>query len=212
MLRYKSDVLFDANNGQGKIVFKASRIESPCVITSPNIEAMQARLDRLEASASTGAADMPAAPMEISSQDTRALEQMRADIVTLLARQDALDAMRASLEDKLARSSSSAASPTAQNPVFNARLNTVSDDIARLSSVIERLERRLTAIEAASSASTVSFAPVSSVSAEQTAPPTIPAVPTETTDEVKRITTPDGRVITLRRTQQAKAATQSYAW
>ncbi len=205
MLRYKSDVLFDANNGQGKVVFKASRIECPCVITSPNIEAMQARLDRLDAySAATSA------PIEVSSQDTRALEQMRADIVTLLARQDALDAMRASLEEKLARQTPAASSPSAQNPVFNARLNTVSDDIARLSGVIERIERRLSAMEAAAGNSSVTFAPASSVAADvPSVPPTAPA---ETNDEVKKITTPDGRVITLRRTQQTKTTAQTYAW
>ena len=211
MLRYKSDLLVDANNGQGKVIFRASKIECPCVITSPNIEQISARLEALAAvvgSSSTPTAAPGDAVVFIPPQDAQALERLRSDIATLLARQDALDAARVQLEDKLTTSlAKPSSSPT--NTIVNARLNTLADDVARLTSAIERIERRLSLAEAGQPRavqvlSEPEAAPSASAAAEA-APVVVDSV------DAKRITTPDGRVITLRRTPPTGKTVQ-YAW
>jgi hypothetical protein len=209
MLRYKSDLNIDANGGQGKIIFRASKIECPCVITSPNIEHMNAQLNALTAAmASTAATSGTCGPISttVLPHDAEILDRIRVEFVSLRARQDELEASRVELEDKIARSS-----PSNDYTILSDRINSLADEVAKLSSVVERIEKSL------SSASGVAAVCVHRPPVESAAPEVAATShPTCTTtvdvcDDVKRIVTPDGRMIALRRTPQTTKNIQ-YAW
>lgn len=208
MLKYKNDVTIDANEGRGRVTFKCSQIVSDGNVSAPNIAQLTRRLDELmpnvvqqvtrvldariaeaaNAVASSGAPIVIAEPSAVPAGPV----EVPAD---LLAKIDMLEAQIASLEERLSAA-------LQDNSKFTSLGRRMDEFEARVSQALKKTEEiRVPPLA-------VPVAPTAAPSDSAAAP----AADDASSPEEKKVTTPDGRVIVLRRVGNPPAREVKYAW
>ncbi len=215
MLKYKNDVTIDANEGRGRVTFKCSQIVSDGNVSAPNIAQLTRRLDELmpnvvqqvtrvldariaeaaNAVASSGAqiviaepSAVPAGPVEVPAD--------------LLAKIDMLEAQMADKDRRIASLEERLSAALQDNSKFTSLGRRMDEFEARVSQALKKTEEiRVPPLA-------VPVAPTAAPSDSAAAP----AADDASSPEEKKVTTPDGRVIVLRRVGNPPAREVKYAW